>query len=193
MKRILFGLMVTVCAFTLAQAEPMAFRVTGGEGNLIRLESKAPLETIVGVTDQVSGTIMLDPADLTSGVSAAISVVPMLIALYGFGFAFAALVLLIREPNTLIDVSDFLVGLMSGRQFPVNVLPRSLLPVSLAIPLTYGFDAVRGYLLNAKTIIPIRYEVGILLLFMVTMVPAGYAVFRIVERHCRKLGTLGLH
>ena len=29
--------------------------------------------------------------------------VPMLVALYGFGFAFAALVLLIREPNALID------------------------------------------------------------------------------------------
>lgn len=126
-------------------------------------------------------------------LSAVTAVVPMLIALYGFGFAFAALVLLIREPNTLIDVSDFVVGLLAGRQFPVNVLPRFLLPISLAIPLTYGFDAVRGYLLDAKTIIPLRYEIVILVAFMGIMVPAGYGVFKLVERRCRALGTLGLH
>jgi len=121
------------------------------------------------------------------------AVLPMLIALYGFGFAFAALVLLMREPNTLIDVSDFVISLMSGRQFPVKVLPRFLLPVSLAIPLTYGYDAVRGYLLKTKTIIPLTYEIVILVIFMGFMVIAGYAVFKRVERRCKTLGTLGLH
>lgn len=126
-------------------------------------------------------------------LSACAVVAPMLIALYGFGFAFAALVLLIREPNTLIDVSNFLISMMAGAQFPVNVLPRFLLPISLAIPLTYGFDAVRGFLLNTKTLMPVQYEVVILLVFMGVMVPVGYAVFKMVERHCRTLGTLGLH
>ena len=32
----------------------------------------------------------------------------MLLGLYGFGFAFAAIVLLMREANTLVDVSSFL-------------------------------------------------------------------------------------
>lgn len=119
--------------------------------------------------------------------------VPMLIALYGFGFAFASLVLLMREPNSLIDVSDWSVGILSGRQFPVHVLPRLLLPISLALPLTYGFDVVRGYLLNTKTIMPMHYEIAILLVFMGIMAPAGYGVFKLVERRCRVLGTLGLH
>jgi ABC-2 type transport system permease protein len=127
---------------------------------------------------------------LFSAFSAA---VPMLIALYGFGFAFAALVLLIREPNTLIDVSDFMISLMSGRQFPVKVLPRFLLPISLALPLTYGYDAVRGYLLKTNTIIPIKYEIAILIIFMGFMVMVGYAIFKRVERRCKTLGTLGLH
>jgi ABC-2 type transport system permease protein len=121
------------------------------------------------------------------------AIVPMLIALYGFGFAFASLVLLVREPNTLIDVSDWSVGILSGRQFPVSVLPRPLLLVSLALPLTYGFDVVRGYLLNTKTIMPMHYEIVILLVFMGIMAPAGYGVFKLVERRCRVLGTLGLH
>jgi ABC-2 type transport system permease protein len=157
--------------------------------------------TLANVTiTTVNSTCMLFVAWLVFGfrvtgslLSAVGALAPMLVALYGFGFAFAALVLLIREPNTLIDVSNFLISLMSGSRFPVNVLPRFLLPVSLAIPLTYGFDAVRGYLLNTRTILPLQYEILILVLFMGVMVPAGYAVFKIVERRCRALGTLGFH
>ncbi|MDQ3249384.1 MAG: hypothetical protein M3Q45_09270 [Chloroflexota bacterium] len=43
----------------------------------------------------------------------------------------------------------------------------------LAIPLTYGFDAVRGLLLNTVTLLPIRYEIAILLLFMAMMLPSA--------------------
>jgi ABC-2 type transport system permease protein len=126
-------------------------------------------------------------------LSALAVVVPVLVALYGFGFAFAALVLLVRDPNTLIDVSNFLIRLVSGSEFPIHVLPRFVLPISLAIPLTYGYDAVRGYLLNTRTILPIQHEIVILLVCMGVMVPAGYAVFKVVERRCRALGTLGFH
>ncbi|MBN1179210.1 MAG: ABC transporter permease [Anaerolineae bacterium] len=121
------------------------------------------------------------------------TLVPMLVALYGFGFAFAALVLIVREPNMMVDVLSYLVSSMSGANFPVNVLPRFLLPISLAIPLTYGYDAVRSYVLGTRTLIPVHYEVIILVGFMIVMVPAGYAFFKLVERRCRQLGTLGFH
>ena len=121
------------------------------------------------------------------------AVLPMLLALYGFGFAFAAVVLLMREANTLVDVSDYLVSMLSGSMFPVQALPWFLLPLSLALPLTYGYDAVRGFLLGARTIIPIGYELAVLVAFMGVMVPLGYAVFRRIERRCRTLGTLGMH
>ncbi len=62
-----------------------------------------------------------------NAISALLSVLPMLIGLYGFGFAFAALVLLLREANMLVDMSHFLVQLISGADFPVTVLPRWLL------------------------------------------------------------------
>jgi hypothetical protein len=75
-------------------------------------------------------------------------VIPMLLGLYGFGFAFAALVLVMREANTMVDMSSFLLQIFSGSNFPVNSLPKWLLPISLALPLTYGLDAVRGYLLK---------------------------------------------
>lgn len=118
---------------------------------------------------------------------------PLLLALYGFGFAFAGLVLLLKEANTLVDVSDYAVSLLSGSQFPVSVLPPALFAVSLALPLTYGYDAVRGLLLGSKTLLPIPVEVGILLGFMGVMGTLGYAVFKRVERRCQRLGTIGMH
>jgi ABC-2 type transport system permease protein len=126
-------------------------------------------------------------------LAAGLVLLPMLLALYGFGFAFAAFVLLLKEANTLVDVSNFLISQVSGSQFPVQVLPPFLLPLSLAIPLTYGYDAVRGYLLQTKTIIPIQYEIAVLFAFMGIMIPLGYIIFRLIERRCKALGTLGLY
>jgi ABC-2 type transport system permease protein len=119
--------------------------------------------------------------------------VPTLVALYGFGFAFAALVLILRDANTLVDVSSFVITTLSGSQFPVQVLPPLLLAISLALPLTYGYDAVRGYLLGVPTLLPLHYEIAILIAFMGVMVGLGYVVFKLVERRCRTRGTIGLH
>jgi ABC-2 type transport system permease protein len=124
---------------------------------------------------------------------ALVAALPMLIALYGFGFGFAAIVMLIRDANTLIDVSDYLISIFSGGQFPVQVLPRFLLPISLAIPLTYGLDAVRGLLIKTNTLMPIAQEITILVIFMLVTVPLGYFIFKRVEQRSKRLGTLGMH
>lgn len=125
--------------------------------------------------------------------AALLTALPMLIGLYGFGFAFAALVLLMREANTLVDVSSFLVQGFSGTTFPVQSLPSWLAPVALALPLTYGLDAVRGWLLHTKTILPLNVEIVLLIVFMFVMLWFGSWVFYRVERRVRTLGTLGQH
>ncbi len=121
------------------------------------------------------------------------TVLPLLLGLYGFGFAFAAVVMIIREANTLVDVSSFLVQLFSGADFPVTALPGFLLPISLALPLTYGFDAVRGLLLGTRTLLPTVVELGLMLIFMVVMIAVGLRVFANLERRVRQRGTLGQH
>jgi ABC-2 type transport system permease protein len=116
----------------------------------------------------------------TGNIFAAILVaIPMLIGLYGFGFAFAAIVLLMRDAN--------------GANFPVKSLPYWLIPFALALPLTYGFDAVRAFLLQTTTIFPVHIEVIILIVFMFVMLWLGAWIFNRVERKVRMLGTLGQH
>ena len=126
-------------------------------------------------------------------LKAFLPIIPMMIGLYGFGFAFAAVVMLLREANTLVDVSSFLVQIFSGSNFPVNALPRFLLPVALALPLTYGLDAVRAHLIGTKTILPLNLEMILLIVFMFVMLWIGTATFRSLERRVRTLGTLGQH
>jgi ABC-2 type transport system permease protein len=152
------------------------------------------------LTTAITSMVMLVIAALLFGfhptgntLAAFLTAIPMLIGLYGFGFAFAALVLLMREANTLVDVSSFLVQGLSGTNFPVQSLPSWLIPVALALPLTYGMDAVRGWILKTNTILPLRVEIALLIVFMFFMLWFGSWIFYRVERQVRTLGTLGQH
>ena len=152
------------------------------------------------LTTTITSLIMLAIAGALFGFrptgntwAAFLTAIPMLLGLYGFGFAFAALVLLMREANTLVDVSSFLVQGLSGANFPVKSLPYWLIPISLVLPLTYGFDAVRGFLLKTNTLLPLQTEVALLIVFMFVMLWFGAWVFDKVERRVRTLGTLGQH
>jgi ABC-2 type transport system permease protein len=152
------------------------------------------------ITTAITSTIMLTLGALLFGfrptgssLAAVLIAIPMLLGLYGFGFAFAALVLVLREANTLVDVSSFVVQTFSGANFPVQALPRWLLPLALAIPTTYGLDAIRGLLLGTRTLLPLAAELGLMLGFMVAMIALGWMTFSALERRVRQRGTLGQH
>lgn len=152
------------------------------------------------LTTAITSMTMLAIASLLFGfkptgdvIAAILTIIPMLIGLYGFGFAFAAIVLMMREANTMVDVSSFLVQGLSGANFPVKSLPSWLVPVSLVLPVTYGFDAVRGFLLKTNTLLPLHIEIMMIIGFMFLMLWFGGWFFHRTERRIRALGTLGQH
>jgi ABC-2 type transport system permease protein len=152
------------------------------------------------LTTTITSLIMLVIAGALFGfkptgntLAAFLTAIPMLLGLYGFGFAFAAVVLMMREANTLVDVSSFLVQGFSGTNFPVKSLPYWLIPVAMMLPLTYGLDAVRGIMLKTNTLLPINVEVILLIVFMFVMLWLGSWIFYRIERRVRTLGTLGQH
>jgi ABC-2 type transport system permease protein len=126
-------------------------------------------------------------------LAAFLTAIPMLAGLYGFGFAFAAIVLVMREANTLVDVSSFLVQGFSGTNYPVKSLPYFLIPIAMMLPLTYGLDAVRGFILKTETLLPLNVEVLLLVVSMFVMLWFGAWIFNRIERRVRTLGTLGQH
>lgn len=141
----------------------------------------------------IIGAILFGFQTTSDTLTAIVIAIPMLLGLYGFGFMFAAVVMVMREANTLTDVGSFLMQIFSGANFPVTVLPRWLLPIALALPLTYGLDAIRGVLINTNTLLPIILEYIILLISMFVMIAIGLLAFRRLERYVRQRGTLGMH
>ena len=149
--------------------------------------------TVISLAMLLVATFVFGFRPTGNAFAAVLTVLPLLIGLYGFGIAFAAVVLMMRDANTLVDMSSYLVSVFSGAQFPVQSLPRWLMPVSLILPLTYGFDATRGWLLKTNTILPISVEIGMMIVFMFLMVWMGMVVFNNLERKVRERGTLGQH
>src|SRR5699024_7761389 len=74
-------------------------------------------------------------------LSSVATLIPLLIGLYGLGFGIAALVLVTNNANNIIDITDFTLDTICGSEFPITVLPRGIMAISLAIPLTYGYDS----------------------------------------------------
>lgn len=126
-------------------------------------------------------------------VQSIMTLIPLLIALYGLGFGIAALVLITNDAGNIIDVTNGAINFLTGEQFPVTVLPRFILSISLALPLTYGYDVLRGILLNTNTLLPINLEIGIIMGFMIVGTFTGYKILKRVERYCKTVGNIGFH
>lgn len=118
---------------------------------------------------------------------------PVVIGLYGLGFILAGLVLRLRDANTLIDVSNFTLGLLSGRDYPVAVLPRPLLALSLVLPLTYGYDGLRALLLGTRPMLPLPLQAAVGAVFMAVMIASGLWALGRFDHRSRVLGSLGQH
>lgn len=118
---------------------------------------------------------------------------PMLVGLYGFGFAYAGVVLLLKDANVLTDISNFLLSTLTGSTFPVKVLPAPLLFLSLVLPMTYGLDAIRAVLLKIPPLVDLRREFVILCVFAVLFIWLGRSIFRRVDDHVRKTGTISMY
>lgn len=126
-------------------------------------------------------------------LSSLATLIPLLIGLYGLGFGIAALVLITNNANNIIDITNFTLNTICGSEFPITVLPRRIMTISLAIPLTYGYDSIRGILLGTKTLLPIATEQLILVIFMGISIFLGLIILNKVEKYCKTIGNIGFH
>ncbi|HEY3218211.1 MAG TPA: ABC transporter permease [Candidatus Limnocylindria bacterium] len=114
-----------------------------------------------------------------------------IVGMVGVAYLLAAIVLLIRDANIFIDMTNFLFSTASGTAFPVTLLPAVLQPIALLLPTTYAMDLLRQHAIGARpTYDPALEYVG---LFATTLVlyPIGRWAFARAERSMRIRGTLG--
>lgn len=131
---------------------------------------------------------------ITSGLLKVIAfLIPGIIGMLGLGLAVGALVLLAKEANGIIDIVNSMVSAFSGSYFPVKVLPKGFLFISLAIPMTYLYDSSRALLNGQTPLLSLQVEFFIIMIAMFVFLALGSFIFMRVERKCRELGILSVH
>jgi len=80
--------------------------------------------------------------------------------------------------------------LFSGTVFPVRSLPRPLETLARAVPFTYAIDAMRGALLEGKSIAAMSSTVATLAVFALVALPLALGCLSISLRRARQYGTL---
>ena len=132
-----------------------------------------------------------------SVAGALVAAVPALllsaISMVGIGYAIAAAVMMMRDPNFMIDATNFTFASLSGVAFPVTVLPFFLQPISYALPTTYAVDLLRYYALGTRPLLAPGLEWAALVAFAGLSVLIGLRLFLRTEHRMRVRGTTGQH
>jgi ABC-2 type transport system permease protein len=114
---------------------------------------------------------------------------------FGFGFAFAAYTLLVKESAQMTaNFLQFSLLVVCGMFFPFSVLPPLVGFISRLIPLSYAVDAFRSTLMGYPTgfpeLLPIGQELIIVTGFGLLMPLAGYILYKAAEHKVRVDGSL---
>lgn len=112
-------------------------------------------------------------------------------SVYGLGFAFASLVITLKEANAFVFLVRGIVMIFCGITFPVSVLPDWMRPVAAWLPQTYIIHAVRSASLSSDGLPAILGDLKALALFGVFWLTVGYLVFNWMERRARRTGAIG--
>ncbi|MFQ6128869.1 MAG: ABC transporter permease [Thermoplasmata archaeon] len=115
-----------------------------------------------------------------------------IIPLWGISFAFGALILKVKEADSLIQVMQWVVAFFMGIFFPITIFPPFLRYVALSFPPTWMTNGIRASLLDVAYFFGSWYlDLAILLLFATIMPFVGYTIFLRAERRIKKNEGIG--
>jgi len=86
------------------------------------------------------------------------SIVISVAALVQFGVIFAALTLRYRQVTAVFSFFNFIIQMLSGMFIPLQILPVPLQIIGFSIPVTFGMDLLRHYVMGTFTIFNPMYE-----------------------------------
>jgi ABC-2 type transport system permease protein len=112
-------------------------------------------------------------------------------SVYGLGFAFASLVITLKETNAFVFLVRGIVMIFCGITYPIAILPEWMQTVSKWLPQTYIIHGVRTAALSTEGFSAVAYDLQMLAIFGVFWVVVGYVLFNRMERRARKTGAIG--
>jgi len=112
-------------------------------------------------------------------------------SVYGLGFAFASVVITLKEANAFVFLVRGIVMIFCGITYPLAMLPNWMQSVSQWLPQTYVIHAMRTAALSAEGFSAIAFDLKMLALFGLFWLVVGYLLFNIMERRARQTGAIG--
>jgi len=115
-----------------------------------------------------------------------------LIPLFGMTLMFGALVMKVKEANSLVNLMQWSVSLLMGVFFPVAVFPPLMRLLALAFPPTWMVNGVRSALLGVGYFFGEWYlDLAVLWGFLLIAPLLGFWVFSGMERNIRRREGVG--
>ncbi len=109
----------------------------------------------------------------------------------GFAFMFAAVTLLVKQANAIVNTVQPILFLLTGIFFPVTALPSAIQQFSLLLPLTQGFLAIQEITLNGATLLAVSpLLIGTMISGSILAI-VGIAMLRATMKWSRRKGLLG--
>jgi ABC-2 type transport system permease protein len=112
-------------------------------------------------------------------------------SVYGLGFAFASVVITLKEANAFVFLVRGIVMVFCGITYPLAILPNWMQSVSQWLPQTYIIHAVRTAALSTEGFSAIAFDLKMLVIFGIIWLAFGYLLFNMMERRARQTGAIG--
>jgi ABC-2 type transport system permease protein len=112
-------------------------------------------------------------------------------SIYGLGFAFASLVITVKEANAFVFLIRGLVMIFCGITFPILLLPEWMQSVARWLPQTYLIHGMRAAAFSNAGIPELLPDLLPLLGFGAFWLVVGYFTFLWMERRARRTGAIG--
>jgi ABC-2 type transport system permease protein len=111
--------------------------------------------------------------------------------IYGLGFAFASLVITVKEANAFVFLIRGLVMIFCGITFPVAILPNWMQSFTKWLPQTYLIHGMRAAAFSNAGFAELLPDLIPLVSFGIFWLFVGYFTFLWMERRARKTGAIG--
>jgi ABC-2 type transport system permease protein len=149
--------------------------------------------SMAGIATVIFGRLAFNVTFHPDYLSLAIAFILFLSSLWGMGFMFSALGLILKRSNDVANLVSSFVFLLGGIYYPVALLPVWLRYPADALPLGYGIQALAGASLHHASLAQLAPQLVPLALFATVLPVAGVLAFAWIDRLVRQRGELDLY
>jgi ABC-2 type transport system permease protein len=116
-----------------------------------------------------------------------------LVIAMALGIAAATIQITFQKGSALVWLLGSGIWFLSGAMFPIENLPRPLVVVANAIPLTYAVQGMRMAFLQGQSVLAMAPTLGALTGFSLALLPLTLWGLSLSLRRARQNGTLSLY